>query len=102
MADEEAEQLGGTMEEKTVPYVVYEGTMARFERVVKRLTILLIIVITVLFASNIAWLYVWNQYDVSAVVVDSEDGGNANYLEAGMSGVINNAESDSNKTEKEK
>lgn len=90
------------MEEKNVPYVVYEGTMARFERIVKRLIILLMIIISMLFASNIAWLYVWNQYEYSSVVVDSKDGGSANYLEAGMNGVINNAEGNSKKADKEK
>ena len=90
------------MEEKNVPYVVYEGTMARFERVVKRLTILLIIVISMLFASNIAWLYVWNQYDYAEVAVDSETGGTATYMGAGASGVINNGECKGSDTNKEK
>lgn len=74
-----------------VPYIVYEGTIARFERTVKRLIIVLGITILLLFASNALWIYEWNQYDYSDVVVDSQDGGNANYI--GASGVINNGES---------
>lgn len=87
---------------KDVPYVVYESTMARLERSIKRLIILLTATILMLFASNMAWLYVWNQYEYSSVVVDSKDGGSANYLEAGMNGVINNAESNSKEADKEK
>lgn len=89
------------MEEKSVmeaykepvPYIVYERTMARFERTIKRLMIVIIISIVVLFASNAAWLYTWNQYDYSEVTVDSKDGGNANYI--GTSGIISNGKSGS-------
>ena len=78
-----------------VPYIVYEGTMARFERTIKRLIIVIGIAITLIFASNMAWLYAWNLYDYesSSVVVDSESKGNANYI--GASGIINNGEGDS-------
>lgn len=76
-----------------VPYIVYEGTMARFERTVRRLIILVGILAVFLFASNAAWLYAWNQYDYEGITVDSENTGNANYI--GASGVINNAESGS-------
>jgi multidrug resistance efflux pump len=87
--------------ERPVPYIVYEYTMARFERTIHRLIIALIVAVVALFASNMAWLYVWNQYDYSSVTVDSKDGGNANYLEAGISGVINNAESGSQEENQE-
>ena len=76
-----------------VPYIVYEGTIARFERTVKRLIIVLGITILLLFASNAIWFYEWCQYDYSDVTVDSQDGGNANYI--GANGYINNGESGS-------
>ena len=69
------------MEDKNVPYIVYEGTIARFERTVKRLIIALIIAVILLFASNMAWLYEWSLYDYSDVTIDSDDGGVANYLQ---------------------
>ena len=83
------------MDDKSVPYIVYEGTMARFERTVKRLIIALIIAVILLFASNIAWLYEWSLYDYSDVTIDSDDGGVANYLQAGANGAIHNAENSS-------
>lgn len=83
------------MEDNKVPYIVYEGTIARFERTIRRLIIVLAVTILLLFASNALWIYEWNQYDYSDVTVDSQDGGNANYMGAGASGVINNGEGES-------
>lgn len=53
------------MDEKNmnVPYIVYESAQARHERTVKRLIIIIILAISMLFASNAIWLYVWSQYD---------------------------------------
>lgn len=49
--------------ENDVPYIVFEGEQARNERHIKRLWIALIILITLLFASNAIWLYEWTRYD---------------------------------------
>lgn len=84
-----------------IPYFVYEHTMARFERTIKRLIIVIIVAVIALFASNMAWLYEWNSYDYADVTVDSQDGGNANYLQAGASGVINNGSSGSQEESRE-
>lgn len=65
----------------TIPYLVYESTMARMDRNIKRLIIALIICIIVIFACNAYWLYAWMQYDYSGeeITVDSSDG-IANYI----------------------
>lgn len=78
-----------------VPYIVYEDTMAGFERTIKRLVIVIGIAVALIFTSNMAWLWVFNSYDVvtEEVSLDGKDGGNANYI--GASGVINNGEGDS-------
>ena len=47
----------------TVPYIVYESAQARHERTLKRLIIIIIIAISMLFASNAIWIYMWSQYD---------------------------------------
>lgn len=47
----------------TVPYIVYDEEMARHERHIKRLIAVLVVVLVMLFMSNMAWLYVWNQYE---------------------------------------
>lgn len=80
-----------------VPYIVFEGEVARAERHVKRLLIALVITIALLFISNMIWLNAWTQYDYAedTITVDSEDGGNANYI--GEDGEITNGESSSQK-----
>lgn len=79
-----------------VPYIVFESAMAREERHCKRLTIALIIAVIATLLSNLVWLYVWNSYEyvgdtTSEVLVDSGNGGNANYI--GNDGDITNGES---------
>ena len=82
------------MEDNKVPYIVFEGECARHERTVKRLLIAIIITIALLVVSNMAWLYVFNQYDISSeeYTIEGHNNANANYLESGMDGVINNGE----------
>lgn len=86
---------------ENVPYSVHELSMASMERQIKRLWIAVIVAVCLLFASNAAWLYAWMQYDYTSeeVIVDvnSDDGGNANYI--GNDGDIVNGESD--RTEEE-
>jgi multisubunit Na+/H+ antiporter MnhB subunit len=68
------------MDEKAVPYIVYEGAEARAERHIKRLIIALITAIVLMFLSNALWLYEWSQYDYSSYEVSTDEGGNANYI----------------------
>jgi len=51
------------MEERSVSQFTHEADMARLERTIKRLTIIIIICIAFIFATNALWLYWWNQYD---------------------------------------
>lgn len=83
------------MEHRDVPYLIYEATQARNERSIKRLVIALIIAIVLMFVSNAIWIYAWLQYDYISedITVDSQDGGNANYI--GHDGDINNGTSES-------
>ena len=64
-----------------VPYIVYEGEMARQERHVKRLVVMLAVMLVLFFASNMAWLYVWNQYKyVDETIEASQDGSGVNIV----------------------
>lgn len=79
------------MENKNIPYIVYEAAQARSERTVKRLILALIIATTLIFASNLAWIYVWKQYDYSSEETKIDvraDKGTANYI--GNDGDITN------------
>jgi hypothetical protein len=51
---------------KDVPYIVYEGTVARNERTIKRLIIALVIAVILAFCSNIAWIYYESLYETMA------------------------------------
>lgn len=89
----------------SVSYLAFESTVARFERQNKRLVIILMITILLLFASNALWIYEWNQYDYTDAVtttstedidVDEKDG-IANYI--GNNGDINNGTNKSNENQ---
>jgi hypothetical protein len=71
------------MDEKlTVPYIVYESSMARAERQHKRLWIALIVAVVMIVASNLAWLYVWNSYEYvgDSEITYSQDGEGVNII----------------------
>ena len=70
-------------EKMYVPYIVYEGEMARQERNVKRLVVMLAVMLVLFFASNMAWLYVWNQYeyvDETTTIDAQQDGEGVNIV----------------------
>jgi len=79
---------------KDVPYIVYESEAARHERTVKRLLTALLITILLMVGTNMAWLWVWNQYDFSSesYTIETDEQSNANLLGAGANenGVITN------------
>lgn len=78
---------------KDVPYIVYEATQARNERTVKRLIIVVVVAIALIFISNAIWLYAWMQFEYvgteeNQIDLSTDGGGDANYI--GNDGVINN------------
>ena len=81
--------------ELTVPYIVYEGEMARAERRNKRNFILILILIVALVLSNAAWIYYESQFvdEVTTITQDNENGYN-NFI--GNDGDIHNGETDDN------
>lgn len=94
-----SEESGKNESTLSVPYIVHEGIVARGERIIRRLIAALVVCIILIFASNALWLYAWMQYDYVSedVTVDSNDGGNANYI--GNDGdIINNGEGESPET----
>lgn len=74
-------------EQMTVPYIVFEGSMARSERHIKRLVIALIIAVVMIAVTNIAWLYYESQFDT---VEYSQDGAGINNINTGEQGNILN------------
>lgn len=62
---------------KDVSYLVFESTMARFERTVSRLWVALIITIFLLVATNIAWISYEQQFEDVSITQDSTNGYNS-------------------------
>lgn len=81
-----------------VPFIAHEGMLARQERTIKRLFITLGVVVFLLAITNLAWLYVFSQYDYESYSVSSEDG-YANYI--GNDGDITYGIGESKETDKE-
>ena len=76
------------MENRDVPYIVHEGAMARMERTIKRLWILVILLAVFLVGSNAAWIYYESQFETITVTQDVEqesdrNGNNYNILNTG-------------------
>lgn len=68
-----------------VPYAVHEADMARMERTVKRLWILLLVLIVLFVGSNLAWVYYETQWEVvqETEIEQDTDGGGNNYVIGG-------------------
>lgn len=72
-----------------VSFIVYEGTLVRHERTVKRLIIALVITIILMFLSNLGWLYAWMQYDyIGEEITYSQDGQGLNNINTGNQGGV--------------
>ena len=91
--------LRSQVQEKDVPFYAFESAVARGERSIKRLIIVLAVAIILLFASNAVWLYAWMQYDYVdtsedySIDLSTKGGGDANYI--GNDGDINNGKGSS-------
>ena len=68
----------------TIPYFAHESEMARMERQIKRLWIVLIMTIVFLVASNAAWIYYESQMDEITITAEqTADGQSNNYAIGG-------------------
>lgn len=70
-----------------VPYVVHESDMARQERTIKRLWILLLVLVVLFVGSNAAWVWYESQFidtvETSYDIEQDTDGGGNNYVVGG-------------------
>lgn len=73
---------------KDVPYIVHEGIISRMERMIKRMWILIVFSIFVIFSTNAVWIWYINQYDYYTYGAYADDGGDANII--GRDGDIEN------------
>lgn len=79
---------------KDVPYIAFESELARLERVIKKMFILLVVTVCLLVGTNAYWIWHEAQFtDEITVTQDNTDGVN-NYI--GDDGDITNGEADDN------
>lgn len=78
-------------ENRMIPYIVHEAALMRAEKTIKRLTIIAVLAIVLMFITNIAWMYEWTQFDT---ITYEQDGEGLNNVNVGTQGdVLNGAES---------
>lgn len=72
-----------TEDVKDVSYIVYESTLARFDRVIKRLWIVILILVFLLVGTNIGWLYYESQFETveeTTVTQEADDESNNSFV----------------------
>ena len=86
------------MKPENVSYYVFEGELARQERHVKRMWVLVLIMFAALVISNVSWIMYENSFEDTVTVTQDSPAGNNNYI--GRNGDITNgaANSDENQT----
>ena len=73
----------------SVPYVAFESSMSRAERIIKRLVIALIVVIVLTFASNVGWLiYANNNGNTSSNYTVTQSGNPTSIIGDGNDSVM--------------
>lgn len=68
----------------SVPLVVYESSMSREERTIKRLFVALILTIVFLVGTNVAWVLYISQYEVYDYDQDGDGINNVNFGDQGF------------------
>ena len=77
-----------------VPFAVHESAMARQERTIRRLWILLLVLVVLLVGSNALWIWYESQFeDVTTEVEMENESGFISYI--GRDGDIYNGETES-------
>lgn len=86
------------MDNRDIPYIVYEGSMMRAERHIRRLIIALVISLILMVISNTIWLVMWNQYDYSNTTESTyeQDGEGINIIGDSNDVTKSNNKTDSN------
>ena len=73
-----------------VPYIVHEASMARLERTIKRLWILLIVMLILFVGTNAGWIIYESQFEIvektSTIEQDASGSGN-NYVVGEINGI---------------
>ena len=88
----DSKERDNTVEKPDVPYVAYERAEAAYERHIKRYWVLILILLSLLVASNIAWLCFMYGFDFETheVTADSNSSAYYNEIAGDVEGGVNN------------
>lgn len=81
----------------SVSFAAFEAMRTGYERTIKRMLIVLFVAIAMVFASNLAWLWFWSQYEIVDTVVDetySQEGEGRFNINTGEQGGVYYGETD--------
>ena len=81
-----------------VPYVVYESSMSRAERTIRRLFVVLLVTIICLVGTNVAWVIYESQFETVSYDQDGEGINNVNF---GDQGFLRNGSSSTDQAEED-
>jgi len=87
-------------ENRNVPYIVYESAMVRAERTIKKLTIIAVVALVLMFITNVAWIYEWTIFDTYSYSY-AQDGQGVNNVNLGTQGDVLNGTESTNQSETE-
>ena len=96
-----------TEDVKDVSYIVFESTIARFDRVIKRMWIIILILVFLLLGTNLAWLYYESQFEevtettTTQTIEQKADGDSNNSFIGGDNNVSDTKGQNGNKNEKD-
>ena len=71
-----------------IPYIAYESELARLERIVRKMFVIIIVLIAMLVGTNACWIWYENQFIDEVTVTQENDDGYNNYVDG--DGTINN------------
>ena len=57
---------------KDVPYIAHESAVARLERIIKRMWVLVLSLIILLAVSNAAWIYYESQFETTETTIEAK------------------------------
>ena len=72
-----------------IPFIAVESLQARYDRIIKRLWVLIILLVVLLVGTNCAWLYYESQFEEQVItqkVEQETDGGSNSFVGGDVNG----------------
>lgn len=77
---------------ETIPYIVHETTVARMERMIKKMWTVIILLVVLLVGTNATWL--WYESQIEDILITQENADGYNNFIGNDGDITNNGEAD--------